>query len=117
MAEEDDFSLPKLEDEDDAAPAAKSPSTKKDIPDFPTGPQDLEDVYDIPVEVSVVLGSVVMQVSQLMKMGRGAVIELETKVGEPVDIYVNNRLIARGEIVTVEERLAVSMTEIVKREQ
>lgn len=78
---------------------------------------DLTAVYDIPVQVSAVLGKANMQVSQLLKLGRGAVVELDRKVGEAIDIYVNNRLVARGEVVVVDERLGVTMTEIVKAEQ
>ena len=74
----------------------------------------LEAVYDIPVQISVVLGKTSMQVSQLLKLGRGAVIELDRKVGEAIDIYVNNRLIARGEVVVIEDRIGVTMTEIIK---
>ncbi len=74
----------------------------------------LETVYDIPVQVSVVLGKTNMQVSQLLKLGRGAVIELDRKVGEPIDVFVNNRLVARGEVVVVEDRIGVTMTEIMK---
>ena len=77
----------------------------------------LEAVYDIPVQISVVLGKTSMQVSQLLKLGRGAVIELDRKVGEPIDIFVNNRLIARGEIVVVEDRIGVTMTEIIKTDK
>jgi len=77
----------------------------------------LEAVYDIPVQVSVVLGKTNIQVSQLLKLSRGAVIELDRKVGEPIDIYVNNRLIARGEVVVVEDRIGVTMTEIIKTDK
>lgn len=77
----------------------------------------LETVYDIPVQVSVVLGKTNMQVSQLLKLGRGAVIELDRKVGEPIDVFVNNRLVARGEVVVVEDRIGVTMTEIMKGEK
>jgi flagellar motor switch protein FliN/FliY len=76
--------------------------------------KELEAVYDIPVQVSAVLGKASMQVSQLLKLGRGAVVELDRKVGEAIDIYVNNRLVARGEVVVVDDRLGVTMTEIVK---
>lgn len=76
----------------------------------------LEAVYDIPVQLSVVLGKTNMQVNQLLKLGRGAVIELDRKVGEPIDIYVNSRLVARGEVVVVEDRIGVTMTEIIKSE-
>ncbi len=78
-------------------------------------PRDLEAVYDIPVLVSAVLGRATMQVSQLLKLGRGAVVELDRKVGDPIDIFVNNRLIARGEVVMIDEtKLGITMTEIVK---
>ncbi len=84
----------------------------------PAVPRDLEAVYDIPVQVSAVLGRATMQVSQLLKLGRGAVVELDRKLGEAVDIYVNNRLVARGEVVMVEDnRLGVTMTEIVKSDR
>src|SRR5947208_7907034 len=76
--------------------------------------KDIDAIYDIPVQVSAVLGKATMQVSQLLKLGRGAVVELDRKVGEAIDIYVNNRLVARGEVVVVDERLGVTMTEIVK---
>lgn len=82
------------------------------------GPRDLDAVYDIPVQVSAVLGRATMQVSQLLKLGRGAVVELDRKLGEAVEIYVNNRLVARGEVVMVDDnRLGVTMTEIVKADR
>ncbi len=80
--------------------------------------RDLEAVYEIPVTVSAVLGKATMQVNQLLKLGRGAVVELDRKLGEAIDIYVNNRLVARGEVVMVEDnRLGVTMTEIVKADR
>lgn len=77
---------------------------------------NLETILRIPVVVQVVLGSAVMPVSNLLKLGRGAVIPLDHRVGEPVDVVVNGRVIARGEIVVVEDdnsRFGVSLTEIV----
>jgi flagellar motor switch protein FliN len=85
--------------------------------DGPHSARDLEAVYDIPVQVSAVLGKATMQVNQLLKLGRGAVVELDRKVGEAIDIYVNNRLVARGEVVLVEEKLGVTMTEIIKADR
>ena len=79
--------------------------------------KDVAALYNVPVQVSAVLGRSTMQVSQLLKLGRGAVVELDRKVGEPIDIYVNNRLVARGEVVVVEDRLGVTMTEIVKSDR
>ncbi|MCP5361465.1 MAG: flagellar motor switch protein FliN [Hyphomicrobiales bacterium] len=81
-----------------------------------TDPLDLETVYDIPVEITVVLGTTHMPISQLLKLGRGAVIELERKIGEPVDVLVNDRLVARGEVVIVEDRIGITMTDIIKSE-
>lgn len=78
---------------------------------------DVTAIYDIPVQISAVLGRSTMQVSQLLKLGRGAVVELDRKVGEAIDIYVNNRLVARGEVVVVEDKLGVTMTEIVKSDK
>ncbi len=78
---------------------------------------DVTAIYDIPVQISAVLGRSSMQVSQLLKLGRGAVVELDRKVGEAIDIYVNNRLVARGEVVVVDDKLGVTMTEIVKSER
>ena len=84
----------------------------------PRTARDLEAVYEIPVTVSAVLGKATMQVSQLLKLGRGAVVELDRKLGEAIDIYVNNRLVARGEVVVIDEtRLGVTMTEIVKTDR
>ncbi|MDD9901813.1 MAG: flagellar motor switch protein FliN [Alphaproteobacteria bacterium] len=82
-----------------------------------TAKKDIDAIYDIPVQISAVLGKSSMQVSQLLKLGRGAVVELDRKVGEAIDIYVNNRLVARGEVIVVEDRLGVTMTEIIKSDR
>ena len=81
------------------------------------GAADLEAVFDVPVQVSAVLGRTRMEVGDLLKLGPGAVLELDRKVGEAIDIYVNNRLVARGEVVLVEEKLGVTMTEIIKADK
>jgi flagellar motor switch protein FliN len=78
--------------------------------------KDMHAIYDVPVQVSAVLGRTTMQVSQLLKLGRGAVINLDRRIGEPIDVYVNNRLVARGEVVVVDDKLGITMTEIVKSE-
>ena len=80
------------------------------------GARNLEMVMRIPVTMKVVLGSATMPVASLVKLGRGAVIPLERKVGEPVDVVVNDRVIARGELVVVDEsssRFGISLTEII----
>ena len=78
---------------------------------------DLEAVFDVPVQVSAVLGRSRMQVGELLRLGPGTVLELDRRVGEAIDIYVNNRLVARGEVVLVEEKLGVTMTEILKADR
>ena len=117
MADEENLEL----DELNTAEAEEAPGMDDDaLPDEANrlqGASDLEAVYDIPVQVSAVLGKATMQVNQLLKLGRGAVVELDRKVGEAIDIYVNNRLVARGEVVVVEDKLGVTMTEIIKSDR
>lgn len=119
MSEDNDLNLQELPE--DAAGAAEPASTGEpagdDDEDRMRTARDLEAVFDIPVQVSAVLGKTTLQVNQLLKLGRGAVVELDRKVGEAVDIYVNNRLVARGEVVIVDERLGVTMTEIIKTDR
>ncbi|MCC9624144.1 flagellar motor switch protein FliN [Thalassospira sp. MA62] len=119
MADDDDIELSDLDDENielDGEGAELLAAAESGSEQMKTS-KDLEAVYDIPVQVSAVLGKATMQVSQLLKLGRGAVVELDRKVGEAIDIYVNNRLVARGEVVVVEDRLGVTMTEIIKSEK
>jgi len=71
-------------------------------------------VYDIIVDVTAVLGTSEMQVSQILKLGRGAVVELDRLVGEAVDLKAENQLVARGEVVVIDDRLGVTITEIIK---
>ena len=110
----DEFSLDSLIEDDEAGQNLLS---TEEAAEPMRNAKDLEAVYDIPVQLSAVLGKASMQVSQLLKLGRGAVVELDRKVGEAIDIYVNNRLVARGEVVVVEERLGVTMTEIIKSDR
>ena len=102
---EDDLKLDEFAAEDGAAPEAHAE-------DKTAG--DLATVFDVPVAISAVLGRSSMSVAQLLQLGQGSVLELDRKVGEAIDIYVNNRLVARGEVVIVDERLGVTMTEIIK---
>lgn len=97
--------LPELSERRDEA-GARSPSVS---------PSRLDGLGDVPVRLSAVLGKKRMSVADLMALEPGAVIELDRKVGDPIDLYVNDRLIARGELVLVEGSLGVTMTEIVRR--
>ncbi|MBT3788400.1 MAG: flagellar motor switch protein FliN [Alphaproteobacteria bacterium] len=114
--ESGDLSLQELESTAENAPEPIL-STEENEGEMVRTAGELEAVYDIPVQVSAVLGKSRMQVSNLMKLGRGAVVELDRKVGEAIDIYVNNRLVARGEVVVVDERLGITMTEIIKSDR
>jgi len=123
MADEKSLELNELEEPAPAPQTGDAEETEATFAeaagftDMPRNARDLEAVYDIPVQVSAVLGKATMQVSQLLKLGRGAVVELDRKVGEAIDSYVNNRLVARGEVVVVEDRLGVTMTEIIKTDR
>ncbi|MBA2588937.1 MAG: flagellar motor switch protein FliN [Alphaproteobacteria bacterium] len=111
----DNVDLPDLSQE--APPGTAAALLNMDTPAEATPKHsavDLEAVFDVPVTVSAVLGKSSMEVSQLLKLGKGTVVELDRKVGEAIDIYVNDRLVARGEVVLVEDRLGITMTEIIK---
>ena len=98
-------------------PADMADFAAPDSENLSRGAADLEAVFDVPVKVSAVLGRARMEVGELLKLGPGAVLELDRKVGEAIDIYVNDRLVARGEVVLVEDKLGVTMTEIIKAER
>jgi flagellar motor switch protein FliN/FliY len=119
MAEKDDVALPELGDDKgqpkNPAPLLESGTPSDDVPKRTA--TDLEAVYDVPVTVQAILGKSAMEVSELLKLGKGTVVQLDRKVGEAIDIYVNDRLVARGEVVLVEDRLGVTMTEIIKAGQ
>ena len=97
----------------DEEPILKKESSLDNF-EIPNSASDLEAVYDIPVKVSAILGKSKIKVSQVLKINKGTIIELDKKVGEAIDIYVNNNLVARGEVVVVDDKLGITMTEIVK---
>ena len=99
---------PILEDFD-AAPEREAPGAGT--------PEELEAVHDVPVKVQAVLGRTRMPVGELLQLGPGHVLELDRRVGEPVDIFVNDRLIARGEVVLIDGALGVTLTEIVRADR
>ena len=112
--------LPNLDMEPGAPPTDPDvvpvPGSGSDA-DIDRSAEDLEAVFDVPVQVSAILGRARMAVGELLKIGPGTVLELDRKVGEAIDIYVNNRLVARGEVVLVEDKLGVTMTEVIKAEK
>jgi len=115
MSTEGNFQLQDLESTADLVAAAygdasdSSPNAKSAA--------DLEHVFDVPVQVSAVLGRSKMGVGELLRMSPGHVLELDRRVGEAIDIFVNDRLVARGEVVLVDDKLGVTMTEIIKSDR
>jgi flagellar motor switch protein FliN/FliY len=116
MSDDNKLGLPDLENADQSLPM-DSGALASDPDSQNRTAEDLEAVFDVPVKVSAVLGRAQMDVGDLLKLGPGAVLELDRKVGEAIDIYVNNRLVARGEVVLVEDKLGITMTEIIKAER
>ncbi len=111
---EEGIDLPELTEEE-ALPESDTQSDKLSAPDNTARTAaELAAVFDVPVNVSAVLGKTDIEISELLKLDTGAIVELDRKVGEAIDIYVNDRLVARGEVVIVEEQLGVTMTEIIK---
>jgi flagellar motor switch protein FliN len=105
------FNTARKEAESDEGPNKAGSAARDSVP----GQANLELVMRIPVTVQVVLGSATMPVSNLVKLGRGAVVALDRRVGEPVDLVVNGRIVARGEVVVVDEdssRFGISLTEV-----
>ncbi len=115
MLDEPKVPLPDLENGGMSADAP--PLAPSDNEPVTRSAADLEALFDVPVQVSAVLGRARMEVGDLLRLGPGTVLELDRRVGEAIDIYVNNRLVARGEVVLVEEKLGVTMTEIIKADR
>lgn len=96
------------------------PADAFDVPpanDAPIGGAALDAVQDVPVKVQAVLGRSRIPIGELLRLKTGMVMELDRRVGEPVDIFVNHRLIARGEVVMIDNSLGVTLTEIVQPER
>jgi flagellar motor switch protein FliN/FliY len=120
MSDDPKVPLPELDENPDVVPRDDEALLAADSGDGSVDSRnaaDLEAVFDVPVQVSAILGRAKMDIGDLLKLGPGAVLELDRKVGEAIDIYINNRLVARGEVVLVEEKLGVTMTEMIKAER
>ncbi|MDY0361798.1 MAG: flagellar motor switch protein FliN [Desulforegulaceae bacterium] len=77
------------------------------------GGRDLDFILDIPLELSVELGRSKMLVNDLLQLGQGSIVELNKLAGEPLEIYINHKLVARGEVVVVNEKFGVRLTDII----
>lgn len=109
-----DFSQQEKPSEPAAEKAANPDDASASSDDETQSAAELEAVFDVPVNITAVLGRTHMEVADLLKLQEGDVVEIDRRVGEAIDIFVNNRLVARGEVVLVEDRLGVTMTEIIK---
>ena len=90
------------------------PQTVGDVLRIEDNLTELDAVLDVSVDITAVLGTAVMPISQILKLGRGAVVELNRDVGEDIEIHANNRLVATGEVIVVEDRLGVNINNIVR---
>ena len=90
------------------------PQTVGDVLSIDDNLTELDAVLDVSVDITAVLGTAVMPISQILKLGRGAVVELNRDVGEDIEIHANNRLVATGEVIVIEDRLGVNINNIVR---
>ena len=115
MSTEGNFQLQDLESTADVVAAAYGSDVEGALAS--KSAEDLEHVFDVPVQVAAVLGRTRMGVGELLRMTPGHILELDRRVGEAIDIFVNDRLVARGEVVLVDDKLGVTMTEIIKADK
>ncbi|MGD8563310.1 MAG: flagellar motor switch protein FliN [Desulfarculaceae bacterium] len=108
MAEEWDEQVPAEEGGEASLEEFGEPSGESEAP-----AQNIDFILDIPLEVTVELGRTSMLINDLLQLGQGSVIELNKLAGEPLEILVNRKLIARGEVVVVNEKFGVRLTDIV----
>lgn len=107
------------------APAKDSPGVKKRPAEFSelkegglkSGSGDLDFIMDIPLEVTVELGRTTMPIFDLLQLGHGSIVELTKIAGEPLEILVNKKLIARGEVVVVNEKFGIRLTDVVSTKE
>lgn len=109
--------IPSSFDELDAGFPEPTRPAPKPVAEAPAPPPGMAAVHEIPVKVQAVLGGARMPIAELLQTRAGSVIELDRRVGEPVDVFVNGRLIARGELVMIDGSLGITLTEMVKQER
>jgi flagellar motor switch protein FliN len=114
--EEDTFSFKELEEEE---PEIQEPETIEETPavkieETIEQSMNMPLLMDIPLEVVVELGRTKKKISEVLELTSGSIVELDKMAGEPVDVYVNNKLVARGEVVVIEEHFGVRIKEIIQ---
>lgn len=97
----------------DSGPSGESSRTGRTTPSAPGAPANMEFILDIPLEVTVELGRTKLLIHELLKLGQGSVIELSKLAGETLEVLANQKLIARGEAVVINEKFGVRLTEVV----
>jgi flagellar motor switch protein FliN len=114
-----------MADNEIASSGAKSPATAPasaaapaSFPSLDGGgaapaPKNIDFILDIPMQVTVQVGSTKMIIRELLQLGQGSVIELEKLAGEPMEVLVNNKLVARGEVVVVNEKFGIRLTDVI----
>lgn len=95
----------------------RSPDTKEKNGCEKNGTCDLDLILDIPLDITVELGKVKMPINELLQLGQGSIIELTKSVGEPLDIYINNKLIAKGEVVILDEKFGIRVADIINPDE
>lgn len=117
MASEDEILSEDIEEFDDSLGTREYLDPRAASLVRPSSGRDLQAVFQIPVKVSAILGQSRLTINELLKLHRGTIVELDRKVGEAVDVYVNERLVARGEVVLVDDNLGITLTEVVKSDR
>lgn len=102
-----------MSDQDQQTPSALQPGELRDSSDANDQPLDMEFILDIPLSVKVEVGRTRMMIQELLQLGKGSVIELNKLLGEPFEVLVNDKLMARGEVVVVNDRFGIRLTDII----
>lgn len=90
---------------------------EKTLTETKSSQRDLDFLLDIPLEITVELGRARMLIKDLLQLGQGSILELDKLAGEPLEILVNNRLVARGEVVIVNEKFGIRLTEVISPQE
>jgi flagellar motor switch protein FliN/FliY len=112
MADEEKDLKESENSENNETPEAKNESEEGELDEQESANQ-LDFILDIPLELSVELGRTKMLVNNLLQLGQGSIVELNKLAGEPLEVYINRKLIARGEVVVVNEKFGVRLTDII----